>query len=89
MIRSFACARTQRLFNREQVPEFANIESVARRRLLALNNAVVISDLRIPPGNRLEALSGGAGRRVEHPSQRSVSNLFYMDGVWSPCRRNH
>ena len=58
MIRSFACAQTKRLFDREQVAEFVNIESVARRRLLALNNAVVVFDLRIPPGNRLEALSG-------------------------------
>jgi len=56
--RSFACTQTERLFNRERVTEFINIESVARRRLLALNNAVVVSDLRIPPGNRLEALSG-------------------------------
>ena len=58
MTRSFACTQTERLFNRERVTEFINIESVARRRLLALNNAVVVSDLRIPPGNRLEALSG-------------------------------
>jgi proteic killer suppression protein len=58
VIRSFACAKTERLFNREHVAEFANIESVARRRMLALNNAIVIFDLRIPRGNRLEVLSG-------------------------------
>jgi len=58
VIRSFACPVSERLFNRESVAEFVNIESVARRRLLALNNAVEVFDLRIPPGNRLEALSG-------------------------------
>lgn len=58
MIRSFACEQTERSFKRAHVPEFLNIERVAQRRLLALNNAVAVFDLRIPPGNRLEALSG-------------------------------
>ena len=58
MIRTFSCTRAERLFNREIVGEFANIASVARRRLFALNNARVLTDLLIPPGNRLEALSG-------------------------------
>ncbi|MHB8805791.1 MAG: type II toxin-antitoxin system RelE/ParE family toxin, partial [Coriobacteriia bacterium] len=35
-----------------------NIESVARRKLLQLEIAGVLDDLRIPPGNRLEALKG-------------------------------
>jgi proteic killer suppression protein len=46
------------LFSRETVGEFANIALVARRRLFALNNAKALTDLLIPPGNRLEALSG-------------------------------
>jgi proteic killer suppression protein len=56
MIRTFSCTKTGRLFNRETVGEFANIASVARRRLFALNNARVLTDLLVPPGNRLEAL---------------------------------
>jgi proteic killer suppression protein len=56
VIRTFACKKTERLFNREHLREFANIAPVAQRRLLALNNALAITDLRIPPGNRLEAL---------------------------------
>jgi proteic killer suppression protein len=44
------------LFHREVVREFANIASVARRRLFARNNARALPDLLIPPGNRLEAL---------------------------------
>jgi proteic killer suppression protein len=56
MIRTFSCTKTGRLFNRETVGEFANIASVARRRLFALSNARALTDLLVPPGNRLEAL---------------------------------
>jgi proteic killer suppression protein len=58
MIRAFACKKTRRLFNREVVREFANIASAAQRRLFTLNNARALTDLLIPPGNRLEALQG-------------------------------
>jgi proteic killer suppression protein len=58
MIRSFSSKNTEHLFNRETVKEFEPIASAARRRLFALNNARVLSDLLIPPGNRLEALRG-------------------------------
>jgi len=58
MIRTFSSKKTERLFNREAVKEFAQIASAARRRLFALNNARVLADLLIPPGNRLEALQG-------------------------------
>ena len=56
MIRTFSCRRTERLFNREHVRKFANIASVAQRRLLALNNALALTNLQIPPSNHLEAL---------------------------------
>ena len=58
LIRTFSSKETEQLFNREHVGEFVNIERVALRRLVALNNAVVLSDLQVPPGNRLEALKG-------------------------------
>jgi proteic killer suppression protein len=58
MIRTFSCKKTERLFNREVVKEFATIASAARRRLFTLNNARALADLLIPPGNRLEALQG-------------------------------
>ena len=56
MIKSFKCADTEDLFNRKRVARFVNIESVARRKLEQLNLAGKLADLRIPPGNRLEAL---------------------------------
>lgn len=58
MIRSFADKRSARLFTRERVREFAAFERVALRKLTMLAAAAVIEDLRIPPGNRLEALRG-------------------------------
>lgn len=57
-IKSFKCADTERLFNRLPVARFANIATVARCKLEQLNWAGVLNDLRVPPGNRLEALRG-------------------------------
>jgi proteic killer suppression protein len=58
MIRSFRCRDTQALFDDRDVRRFRNIERVARRKLLYLNRAIDLCDLRSPPGNRLEALRG-------------------------------
>ena len=43
---------------RERVREFESIAAVALRRLTALDSAQALTDLLIPPGNRLEALQG-------------------------------
>ena len=56
MINSFACDETEALFNSRNVPRFKNIERVARRKLLQLHAAVSLNNLKIPPGNHLEAL---------------------------------
>lgn len=58
MIISFACAQTQRLAHGHRVKRFQAIEKAARRKLRQLEIAGTIEDLRIPPGNRLEALKG-------------------------------
>ena len=58
MIRSFKDADTEALFRDELVPRFGSIERPARRKLLYLSRARVLQDLRVPPGNRLEALRG-------------------------------
>jgi proteic killer suppression protein len=58
MILSFKCADTEALANGWRVKRFANIESTARRKLRQLQIARQLQDLRVPPGNRLEALSG-------------------------------
>ena len=64
MIRSFRDAATARLFDDEDVARFRAIERQARRRLQLLDNAGALNDLRMPPGNRLEALKGD--RRGQH-----------------------
>lgn len=58
MIRSFADRATERLARRERVGRFVNIERAALRKLEMIKAAKVLDDLRVPPGNRLEALKG-------------------------------
>lgn len=64
MVKTFKCADTQALSNGEQVKRFVNIVAIARRKLRQLEIADRWDDLRVPPGNRLEALKGDrAGQR--------------------------
>ena len=59
MIRSFACADTARLFKLERVRAFPpDIQRTALRKLVQLHAVTELLHLRIPPGNRLEALKG-------------------------------
>lgn len=58
MIRSFKCADTELLSKGIRVKRFVNIEGIARRKLRQLDIAAQLSDLRVPPGNRLEPLKG-------------------------------
>jgi proteic killer suppression protein len=46
------------MFNGNRVARFANIQTIAMRKLAMLNQAGRLGDLRVPPGNRLEALKG-------------------------------
>jgi proteic killer suppression protein len=59
MIESFACKETEKIFHRDfskRLP--TNIQQVAYRKLKMLHRSATIQDLRVPPANRLEALSG-------------------------------
>ncbi|UPL18246.1 type II toxin-antitoxin system RelE/ParE family toxin [Microbacterium aurugineum] len=59
MIRSFGSKATERLWRRERVPSVdPRILSVALRKLRQVGSAESIDDLRLPPGNRLEAMKG-------------------------------
>ena len=65
VIVGFACKKTQRLWARERghgLPP--SIESVALRKLTQLHRSRSLSDLRVPPGNRLEPLK--ADRKGQH-----------------------
>ena len=58
MIKTFGSKDTESLFEGVRTRRFVNIEGPARRKLEYLDAAVVLDDLRAPPGNRLEALKG-------------------------------
>ena len=79
MIRSFKCTDTENLFNRKRVPRFVNIESAARRKLHYLAAAHELQDLRVPPGNRLEALKGN--RAGQHSIR--INEQFRICFIWT------
>lgn len=58
MIVSFRDRETETLARGQRVKRFASIETIARRKLRQLQIAGRLADLRVPPGNRLEALKG-------------------------------
>jgi proteic killer suppression protein len=81
VIISFRDHRTQALAEGRPVARFARIESVARRKLRQLEIAGRLDDLRVPPGNRLEALKGD---RVWQHSIR-VNDQFRLCFRWTPA----
>jgi len=65
MIKSFRDKKTEKIFNRflsKKLPQ--NIQQLARRKLVILDSATDLDTLRVPPGNRLEALKGN--RKGQH-----------------------
>lgn len=59
MIKSFRCDETEKVWNGFFSPKLPrDIQEIARRKLRMLNNAKQLSDLLVPPNNRLEPLKG-------------------------------
>lgn len=58
MIRSFGDKKTEALASAQRIKEYVSFERVALRKIRQLQISDSLNDLRIPPGNRLEALSG-------------------------------
>ncbi len=77
MIRSFKCAYTEELSKGHRVGQFVNIAKVARRKLRQLEIANRLDDLRVPPGNHLEALKG----------DRSGQYSIRINDQWRVCFR--
>lgn len=79
MIRSFADRDTEALWNREAVLSLdLRIQRVALRKLRQLGAAVTLNDLRVPPGNRLEALVGD--RQGQHSIR--INERWRICFVW-------
>ena len=78
-IRSFRCADTAALYENGSPKRFRNIESVAERKLQMLDVALELRDLRSPPGNRLEALSGN--RAGQHSIR--INDQWRVCFVWT------
>ena len=75
MIKSFKCKYTEELSKNQRVKKFVNIENVARRKLRQLEIANRIDDLKVPPGNHLEALKG----------DRTGQHSIRINSQWRVC----
>lgn len=81
MIKSFRDRKTEAVFRGESpkgVP--SNLVRIARRKLGYLDAAVDLRDLRVPPGNKLEALTGD--RRGQHSIR--INDQFRVCFRWTP-----
>ena len=59
MIKSFADKETEKIYRQEFLKKLPqSIQRIALRKLIMIDNAETLNDLRIPPANRLEALKG-------------------------------
>ena len=78
MIASFACRKTEHLWQRQRdhgLPP--QIERVALRKLTQLDRSRELRDLRLPPGNHLEALKGS----------RAGQHSIRVNDQWRVCFR--
>lgn len=81
MIVSFRDADTEALAGGRGTRRFANIAVVARRKLRQLEIAGRLDDLRVPPGNRLEALKGD--RAGQHSIR--INDQYRVCFRWTPA----
>ncbi len=80
MIKSFRGRETEKLFNRQPSSKFPpDIRRSALKKLLYLDAADVLEDLKVPPGNRLEKLS----------RDRAGQHSIRINDQWRICFRWH
>jgi len=78
VIRSFREKDTERLFHREPIRRLSQaMHRVALRKLVQLDAATTLDDLRVPPGNRLEKLAG----------DRAGAHSIRINDQWRICFR--
>ena len=82
MIQSFADADAERVWRRQHVRRLgADLQLMANRKLLMLDAAETLSDLRVPPGNRLEMLRGD--RAGQHSIR--INDQWRICFIWTPA----
>ena len=80
MIRSFRDRESRKIFERKHSKKLpADIQRIALRKLVILHAAEELNELRVPPGNRLEALSGS--RKGQHSIR--INNQWRICFVWT------
>ena len=79
MIKSFRDKETEKIFKRyfsRKLPQ--NIQNIARKKLIILDAVTEIDDLRVPPGNKLEALKGD--RKGQHSIR--INDQWRICFIW-------
>jgi toxin HigB-1 len=80
MIKSFNCKDTERLFKGKFIKKLPiNIQRAALRKLRILDAATVLDTLKVPPGNRLEALKGN--RAGQHSIR--INDQWRICFIWN------
>ena len=76
VIQSFADSNTEKVWRREWVRRFgSDLQRMANRKLLIIDAAETLDDLRVPPGNRLEQLRGN----------RAGQHSIRINDQWRVC----
>ena len=78
-IKSFKSEETHALFLGQRVRRWVNVERVALRKLEQLDWSALLEDLRVPPGNQLEALKGD--RKGQHSIR--INDQWRVCFVWT------
>lgn len=80
MIKNFKCKETEKLFNGKFIKKLpTDIQRTTLRKLKMLDAATVIDTLKVPPGNRLEALKGN--RKGQHSIR--INDQWRICFIWN------